>query len=278
MDTILFFYQTNAACDSALMPNITEFFLTDFKIVKIGLSKEAVMLIEQDCPFEEAQGQNMLARMAAGVIERIFGKLLQNRRRRKRLRKAQQQKEMLFSRILKYWGDECTTACVCRPPVMYFNKWRFAEYMDQIWIDRLLLWANLPYYVVIGGFSGLREILFPRARHMKELIIYVTERDRTDELEEIADELYYEYGLTPQIQIIQQNHYRGLERIEFMSCNVLDFSGESRMRPDIVPAGSRWFDFGNSDDKRRKIEYSGENILYFSIMDMFENPEKYMKK
>lgn len=275
MDSILYFYQNNNACNGKPEPVIAEFFLVDFRIVKIGLPKAAVMLIEYNCPYEEERKKNVLLRISGSIAKSAFGRLTENFRRRKRQRLAQQQKEILFGCILKYWGDECTTTCVCRPPITYFDKWKFTEYMDKTWIERLLTQAILPYFVVIGTFRGLGELLIPRARHMKELIIYVTENDHTDELEDIAEELYDEYGLTTQLQIIEQDNYKSLFKVGFMPCNVLDFSGESRLRPDAAPEGSRWFDFGNSDDKRRKTENNGRNIIYFSLADMFENPEKY---
>lgn len=278
MDTILYFYQNKNDGNAKLEPMITETFFPDFRIVKLGLSKAAVNLLEHNCPYEEEHEKNAFMRIICGILKSVFKGLYEKRRSRCRQRLAQQQKEKLLNSVLKCWGDECTTACVCRPPITYFDKWKFTEYMDNVWVNRLLAKAVLPYYVVIGNFAGLREILFPRARRMKELIIYVTEGDRSEELDDITEELYDEYGLTPQLQIIEQDNYKSLVKIGFMPCNVLDFSEETRLWPGIVPAGSRWFDFGNSDDKRRKIESIGADVIYFSMMDMFENPEKYDRK
>lgn len=275
MDTILFFYQNKNGSSTRLEPEIREYFLMDFKVVKLGLSKAAVMLLEQNSPYEKEHEKDMFARIICGIAEIFFGGLLEKRRRRRRQRLAQQQREELLNSVLKCWGDECTTACVCMPPVTYFDKWKFTEYMDRVWLDRMLAQAKLPYYVVIGAFAGLRELLLPRARRMKELIIYVTESDNTEELVDITEELFEEFGLTPQLHIIEQNNYKSLGKLGFMPCNILDFSGEVRLWPDAVPSGSRWFDFGNSDDKKRKIENAGADIIYFSLMDMFRNPEKY---
>jgi len=278
MDTILYFYQNNNAGGGKPDPVIEEIFLMDFRLVRIGLSKSAVMLVEHNCPYEEECRTGMFMRFIGRIIKSVFRRLSEECHRRRMQKLAQRQKEKLFNCILKCWGDECTTACVCRPPITFFDRWKFTEYMDLVWIERLLSQAELPYYVIIGTFAGLRDILLPRARHMKELIIYVTESDNSEELEDITEELYVEYGITPQLQITERDSYRSLVKIGFMPCNILDFSDESRLRPDAAPAGSRWFDFGNSYDKKRKIENNGRDIIYYSLMDMFENPDKYNGK
>ncbi len=275
MDTILYFYQKRNGSDVESEPEIAEYYLLDFRLVRLGLSKAAVMLLEQGLPYEEEHEKNIFMRIAGAIACRLFKRLYEGYCSRKSRVAAQQQKERLLKAVLQCWGDECTTSCVCGPHITYFDKWKFTGFMDMVWVERLLTKASLPNYVIIGRFAGLNELLLPRARRMRELTVYVTESDNNGDMEELAEELYEEYGLAAQVRVIEQNNYKNLAQTGTVPCNVLDFSGEGRMRTNIVAAGSRWLDFGSSDEKKRKIQNAGGDIIYFSLRDLFENPVKY---
>ena len=264
MDTILYFYKLKNGGSAPYEVLIKEFELPSHKLIRVGLGYAAVELLEGGEFYETDDKKH-------GLAEKLFPKTFEKRK----LKRMELQKKIILDKVGEHWGDENTTACVCKPPVTYFERWRFTEYNDMKWYDILLFYAKLPYYSVIGVSPVLREILAARAKKMKALFIYVIKSEYNETLEDLAEDLFDEYGLTTRIIVIEGDSYRRIGLMGILPANILDFSGEDRVNLSCAPKGSYWFDFGCSEEKRRKAYAFSDGLRYFSLTDMWSVPEKY---
>lgn len=254
-----------------MSPYVREYQKKDYRLVRIGLSAEAVDLLENRNHFEnnvDVSGKIRpeTKRGIGNRIRRLTEKFFRGRVRIKREDEILQKRHLLLQKIQEYWGDELTTYCICSPPVTYFNAWRFSEFRELIWMERLLYGAELPHYLVLGYCSILRDLLFIYARKMKSLKICVTGQEYKADMENLIEELYSEFGLMVTVQILGEGEtYRRLEKLMPVSCNVLDFTGERRFSRHIVPSGSIWYDMDADEEKRIALTELTDNITYKSL-------------
>lgn len=276
MENILYFYQDNKIQNDLLAPRVKEYLLPGLRVVRCGLSGQAVELLDRDIPVETVSDRGRIRRIVDWIAGRIFGRLVSRWQAKRRVQLAQVQKRALTEKIVSYWGEDYNTACVCRPAITCFAKWEFTDYMNMTFVSLVIKQACLPYYLVLGTCNELREMLLLRVRRIKQLSVWVIKKDYEDRLENLIDELYEEYGLAVKLQIIDRDDYRHLNVTTALTCNILDCTGEENIRVSGVSKGCRWFDLGNSGDKYRKIENTCRDVIYYSVVDMFENPEKYI--
>jgi hypothetical protein len=265
MDTILYFQEQKKQNNRSnsqdnkqeriFISEAEEYSFLDFRVVRIALSDYAEALLN----IEETDGKKP---------KRFIWK----RHREKRDR------QLLISRLSQYWTEDDTTECVngCH----FFDRWKFDGYMSDVWLERLFAYATLPDYVVLGDCSPVAHILMKKAKYMKNLVIYETDADWNEETEYMAEELYEEYGLAPQIVRMGMDSCKTITSFGKVPCNVLDFTNlndfNTPLHSRIAAAGSRWFDFKSDENKKRKIENCMKGIEYFSVKDMFECPKKYI--
>ncbi|MCM1045173.1 MAG: hypothetical protein NC417_06660 [Candidatus Gastranaerophilales bacterium] len=196
-------------------------------------------------------------------------------KRRARKKKAAKEKKELLAQIEELWGSPCETWCVCEPPLELFSGWKFTDYREEKWVERLMPYAVKPHFVVLGNAECLPYVLPRYARRMKGLRFVLRETDITEALEELLEELLLEYGIAANIlPLEEQSDYRRLQMLCPFPCNVLDFSGEEKISSSIVPPGSIWLDFSADWEKWRRMELRGGSVRYVSLKKEWKQAQK----
>lgn len=256
MDTILYFYKKEEQSGQLSRIQPAEYRLSDYMLVQVGLNAGQVRLLSG----EEEPGEKRR--------ETPW-------RRRARKKAAAKERQELLAHIEALWGPPCGTWCVCEPPLELFPGWAFTDYREEKWVERLMDYAVSPHYVVLGNADCLPYVLPRYARHMKSLSFVLCEADVTEELEELLEELLLEYGIAATIRQLQERaDYRRLQTLSLFPCNVLDFSGEEKIFPSIVPEGSVWLDFNADWEKWRRMELLGSKIQYVSLKKEWKQLQK----
>lgn len=256
MDTILYFFKTqekDGAFDRILSE---EYQLSDYMLIRIGLSAGQVGLLN-------------------GERTHVEKRLEMPWKRRARKKAAAKEKKELLAQIEELWGPPCGTWCVCEPPLEMFSAWKFTDYREGKWVERLMQYAVKPHFVVLGNAECLPYVLPRYAKRMKSLSFVLCETDVTEELEEFLEDLLLEYGIAAAIRLLEeQSDYRRLQMLCPFPCNVLDFSGEEKISSSIVPPGSVWLDFSADREKWRRMELQGGGVRYVSLKKEWKQAQK----
>lgn len=192
---------------------------------------------------------------------------------KKRRRQWENERSALLDSIFGLWGEPCSTNCVCQSPLTYFNKWEFTDYREEKWVEYLLLQGTLAHFVLLGSAPCLRQVLPKHAKGMKSLRLFLWESEFTEELEELLEELFEEYGLTSDIHFLEEDTgYRKLPTLSAVPCNVLDFTREPKVAHWAAAAGSIWLDFDGNEEKQRRIEGRKGAVQYFSLRKEWRQP------
>lgn len=250
MDTILYFYPLKNRTVTHSFFDREEYESSMYRLIKLGLTPEALSLLEQEIPCK-------------------WWNLKQRRRRARR----EKERESLLREVQALWGENCSTYCVCREPITYFQKWEFTDYRETKWVMYLLQKSSLPHFAVLGKAFCLWEVLPRMARKMKSLRVFLWESQFTQDLEGLLEDLFEEYGIAADVHFLaEEEGYRKLPSMGPLPCNVLDFSGEEQIRPGAAAPGSFWFDFDSLKGKRCRIEAKAREITYVSLLKEWENP------
>jgi hypothetical protein len=269
MDTILYFYRKRNKKEESgqLLYEEGRYEYKDYTVIHLALSGTAACLLGMD---DEDKSDSESCH--------LFSLLLSHRR----IKRKEKLKNKLMQQIAGYWEKEYGTYWVCRELICLPDALKFDDYMDEVWIDRMLTQAKLPDNILIGIDRGINkwiaEFLRKHARKMKSLTIYVTQKDyeyAADEIEELETMLYEEYGLAVMTTVTQNSRYKGISLAGMPAANILDMTNEDTLPCSEVPEGSRWFDMACSCDKKRKAENCLKNVSYYSVKEMFINPEKW---
>lgn len=155
----------------------------------------------------------------------------------------------------KLWQQHCS-----------FIELRAEDYSKSPWVEELLAMARYDHYIILGSAQALLKPLWQRAAHMKTLQWFISGRQYKEELETFVEDLFMEYGLAADVQLLEgeeEYHKRLLKSAR--PVNVLDFTGETKLKLSGLAEGSCVLDMNSVREKRRQIEERGLPVLYFSM-------------
>lgn len=275
MDTILYFYPLkHETSKTTIKCKVTKSQFPIYYLVKIGMPPRAVSLLQDTFEEAKAKEENHRAKAqkepqhkkgnSSGKLENL--KFWNAFARRKQRKEWEMQRQELLDSIFKLWGESCSSYCVCQPPITYFDKWKFTDYREEKWADYLMHYGSWCHYVVLGNAPCLRVLLPRYVNKMKSLRLFLKESEFDEELEEVLDLLFEEYGLTADIHFLEENAgYKKLPPFGVFPCNVLDFSREEKVFFQSAVPESIWLDFDGMEEKRRRFENRSAKVSYFSL-------------
>lgn len=163
-------------------------------------------------------------------------------------------------------------------PKLWQQYWQIPEfdaYLQQRWVEPLLVNAVLHHFVVLGYADCVPGVILRCARRMKSLRWILQEQNYTEELQNFVDEFYVDYGLAVTLQPLEGG--KAFARLLLVSKDpvcVLDFTGEPYISPGGIAKGSIWIDFQSSEEKARRVLERQEGISYFSLKETWKRVGK----
>ncbi|MDE6166991.1 MAG: hypothetical protein K2G28_00840 [Acetatifactor sp.] len=153
----------------------------------------------------------------------------------------------------------------------------FTDYGQWEWASRLLPQAVQFHFVVLGNPSCASKLLEHCARRMKSLRWFLPEAEYTEELEDLLEDFYEEYGLAPALQLLPGKRPYSRLRMECPEpCNILDFTEEACIASSSLPEGSVWIDMASREEKARRLAVRG-GIKYVSLKEYWKKLPKRSK-
>lgn len=275
MDTILYFYPLkHETSKTAIKCKVTKSQFPIYHLVKIGMPPRAVSLLQDTLEEAKEKERNSGTEVQKELLHKKENrtKKLENLKfwnvfaRRKQRKEWEMQRQELLDFIFKQWGESCSSYCVCQPPITYFDKWKFTDYREEKWADYLMRYGSWCHYVVLGNAPCLRVLLPKYVKKMKSLRLFLKESEFDEELEEVLDLMFEEYGLAADIQFLEESTgYKKLPAFGVFPCNVLDFSREEKADFQSAAPESIWIDFDGMEEKRRRFESRSAKVSYFSL-------------
>lgn len=157
----------------------------------------------------------------------------------------------------------------------HFDMEEFKGYKERFWVERLMPYARLHHYVVLGTAPCVYEILEAHARRMKSLRWILLEADCTQELQDFVEDFYTEYGLAIELQTAAgTDRLKRLRLVCDPPANIMDFTGEIFFGTAGVAEGSVWLDMLSSDEKRYRIAGRRGGIGYFSLKEEWKRAQR----
>ena len=206
------------------------------------------------------------------------------RRRRQKKQQAEQQWEraLLEDFLHQILKDPEQSFVVCEEALPFFNRWEFNGYFETDWVKHMLRYAKeepqafvFPHFLVLGQARCLAEILYTCAGKMKSLKWILPARQFREELQELVEDIYDEYGLAVDVHLLEdEDAYRKTRISCALPTVVLDFSEADRVPTADIAKGSLWLDMASSEEKRRRIEERNTGIHYFSLKKEWKQPQK----
>lgn len=151
----------------------------------------------------------------------------------------------------------------------------FDGYGKLFWCTQFLPDRPAHHFVILGSGEALLPVLEIYVRRMKSLRWYLRERNYSERLMELVDTLCEEWGLTPEIHIL--NDWVSLQR-EGLKCPnkscILDFSKDMYLSAGCVSKGSLWLDVYAVEQKRQQLEQKCPHITYYSLKKTWEKLQK----
>ena len=163
-------------------------------------------------------------------------------------------------------------------PRLWKEYWHFPEFdaFFQIqWVEPLLMYARLHHFLVLGTAPCMDLVLSNCASRMKSLRWFLAEEACTEELQDLVEDFYEDYGLAIDLHPLEGK--RVFTRLLLETRNpvcVLDFSGEPRVPTSGLARGSIWIDFASVEEKAHRISERGEGIAYFSMKETWKRAGK----
>lgn len=188
----------------------------------------------------------------------------------------------LFEQLQELMEDPDHTYVVCREPLSFYYGREFREYRQQNWVEHLLRYGEdavghplWPDVIVLGKNPFLTYVLLRHVAALRSVKWYLTDREYREEEDELAWELEEEYGLIPEIRLLDTGEdYARLCLQSFHPSLVLDFSDSPRVYGGKLAAGSIWLDFPASEEKERRLTAGCPQIRYFSMKKEWKDPRK----
>ena len=157
----------------------------------------------------------------------------------------------------------------------HFDMEEFKGYKERFWVERLMPYARLNHYVVLGTAPCVYEILEAHARRMKSLRWILLEVDCTQELQDFVEDFYTEYGLAIELHTAAgTDRLKRLHLVCDQPANIIDFTGEIFFGTAGVAEGSVWLDMLSSDEKRYRIAGRRGGIGYFSLKEEWKRVQR----
>lgn len=161
---------------------------------------------------------------------------------------------------------------------LWQEYWQFPEFdafFQPQWVKPLLVYARLHHFVVLGTAPCMSLVLSDCARRMKSLKWFLQEEACTEELQDLVEDFYDEYGLAIDQHLLEgkRAYSRLLLEVAEPIC-VLDFSGEPNVPVSGLARGSIWIDFVSVEEKARRISERGEGISCFSMKEIWKRAGK----
>lgn len=193
-----------------------------------------------------------------------------------------QAEQILREQLQELTEDPDHTYIVCREPLSFYYGREFREYLQQEWVEHLLvygektkgepLWRDL---IVLGRNSFLPYVILKYAQELQSMKWYLTAREFREDEERLTWELEDEYGLIPEIRLLPEAADYDRVRLEATApCVVLDFCDSDKVYGGGLAAGSVWLDFPASEEKERRVASGCPQIRYFSMKKEWKDPRK----
>lgn len=187
-----------------------------------------------------------------------------------------------IDRLRELTEDPDHTFTVCREPLSFFQTNPFRDYARLEWAEHLLRYAldgrgklKLPDVILLGHSDCLPYLILRHAAELRSLRWYLTERQYRDNEAELVEELEEEYGLIPEIVLLDtEADYGKLRFADNVPCLLLDFSEVEKIQGGGLAERSLWLDFQASEEKERRLTQRGAQILYFSLKKEWKDPQK----
>lgn len=153
----------------------------------------------------------------------------------------------------------------------YWNIPEFRGYHEFRWVRPLLPAARGPYFILLGIAPCIPLLLEHCAGKMKSLCWYLNEEDLGEEVEELAEDFYTEYGLAVTLLPLSgRNTFRSLRLKSEEPVCILDFTQEEKIYAGELSRGSVWLDFGSSEEKKKRMLRLSPGVRYDSLKSLWE--------
>lgn len=264
METIIYFYATREKdFHEGVQPYRIERFRKErYCLIKIGLEqawiKEA-MLAEERIP-EVITPRKKKRGLSHKAVEKQESSLLQE----------------LLQTILPFVDAFDESYLVYEEQIKrlgFANLWNkycplpeFEDYLEENWAEPLLTEVKHPSYIILGFSYCLPEFLWQKGDRMKSICWILQGKRYTEEVQEIENTFYEEFGLAIDMRIVaSKEDYKRVRLESKVPVNVVDFSGEEKIQVVNLAGGSVWLDMSSMEEKRRRIEERNTGISYFSL-------------
>lgn len=157
----------------------------------------------------------------------------------------------------------------------HFDMEEFQDYEQRFWIDRLLPYARLCHYVILGTAPCICEIIRERAPGMKSLRWMLLEADCSQELQDFVEDFYTEYGLAIELRIFEsQEAFRRQRDLCGRPSNIMDFTGDVCFFAAEAAEGCIWLDMFSSEEKRYRLQRRGAGVEYVSLKEEWKRAKR----
>ncbi len=157
----------------------------------------------------------------------------------------------------------------------HFDMEEFRDYTQRFWADRLLPYARLCDYVILGTAPCIYEIIEEQARGMKSLRWMLLKEDCDQELWEFVEDFYTEYGLAIELRTFDNREaFRKVRPLCSRPSNIIDFTGAVWPSMTEAAAGSVWLDMFSSDEKRYRLQGRRTEVEYVSLKEEWKRAKR----
>ena len=157
----------------------------------------------------------------------------------------------------------------------HFDMEEFQEYRQRFWIERLLPYARLCHYVILGTAPCIYQIIEDRAQGMKSLRWMLLEADCDQELWDFVEDFYTEYGLAIELRTFEsEESFRRQKALCSQPANIIDFTGNICFSVTEAAEGSIWLDMLSSEEKRYRIQGRRTGVEYVSLKEEWKRAKR----
>lgn len=157
----------------------------------------------------------------------------------------------------------------------HFDMEEFQEYRQRFWIERLLPYARLCHYVILGTAPCIYQIIEDRAQGMKSLRWMLLEADCDQELWDFVEDFYTEYGLAIELRTFEsEESFRRQKALCSQPANIIDFTGDICFSVTEAAEGSIWLDMLSSEEKRYRIQGRRTGVEYVSLKEEWKRAKR----
>lgn len=157
----------------------------------------------------------------------------------------------------------------------HFDMEEFQDYRQRFWIERLLPYAGLCHYVILGTAPCIYEIIEERAGRMKSLRWMLLEADCDQGLLDFVEDFYTEYGLAIELRTFDsEESFRRQKALCSQPANIIDFTGDICFFVTEAAEGSIWLDMLSSEEKRYRLQGRRTGVEYVSLKEEWKRAKR----